>query len=170
MTIDLNCESDVDIVRGYLQVARDEGRTIGLTSGCFDLLHFLHHYYLVRCRQHCDVLIVGVDSDSVVRAAKGPSRPIVPDYQRVMMVDGLKSVSVAFMMNSVCDFGRAARLFTPNYILKNEDYPADIIVGKEYATDGVITINDVVSMDSTSAIIREVMRRSQMEVDGGLQT
>jgi cytidyltransferase-like protein len=165
MNIDLNCGNDVEIVRGYLRVAREDGRIIGLTSGCFDLLHFLHHYFLVRCRQHCDVLIVGVDSDSVVRASKGPSRPIVPDYQRVQMVDGLKAVSVAFVMNSVADFGRAAELFRPDFILKNQDYPEDVIVGREYATKGIITIDDVVSLDSTSAIIREVMRRSQMEID-----
>lgn len=164
MFIDLHCEADVEIVQGYLKVAREEAKVIGLTSGCFDLLHFLHHYYLVRCRQHCDVLLVGVDSDSVVRQMKGPTRPIIPDYQRAMMVDGLKSVSVAFVMNSVDDFGRAAEIFGPDFIFKNGDYPEEIVVGREFAKSGVVTISDVMALDSTSDIIREVVRRSQLEV------
>lgn len=165
MFIDLNCEADVEIVRGYLSVARQAGKRVGLTSGCFDLLHFQHHYYLVRCRQHCEVLLVGIDSDGAVREAKGPTRPIIPDYQRAMMVDGLKSVSVSFVMASVADFGRAAELFRPDFIFKNDDYPEDVVVGREFASGGVVTISDVVALDSTSDIIRAVVERSQSEED-----
>ena len=38
-----------------------EGQRVGLTSGCFDLLHFYHLHYLLRCHALCDVLLVGVD-------------------------------------------------------------------------------------------------------------
>lgn len=169
MYIDLNCEADVEIVRGYLSVAREAGKRVGLTSGCFDLLHFQHHYYLVRCRHHCDVLLVGVDSDAAVRQAKGPSRPIIPDYQRAMMVDGLKSVSVSFVMSSVVDFGRAAELFRPDFIFKNDDYRQEEVVGREFASGGVVTISDVIALDSTSDIIRAVVERSQADGDDDRQ-
>lgn len=38
------------------------GKIVGLTSGCFDLVHFYHLHYLERCKAHCDFLIVGVDA------------------------------------------------------------------------------------------------------------
>lgn len=48
---------------------------IGLANGCFDLFHDGHHHYLARCKEHCDYLIVAVNSDDSVRRNKGPTRP-----------------------------------------------------------------------------------------------
>lgn len=45
-------------------------KKIGLTSGCFDLIHYYHLRYLERCKANCDLLIVGVDSDSLVEMNK----------------------------------------------------------------------------------------------------
>lgn len=50
------------------------GKIVGVTSGCFDLLHFYHLRYLERCRALCDFLIVGVDSDILVHANKTSGR------------------------------------------------------------------------------------------------
>lgn len=61
MFFDLRDASAVETVRADIKKKRDEGATIGLTSGCFDLIHFQHFYYFFRCRRQCDVLIVGVD-------------------------------------------------------------------------------------------------------------
>lgn len=49
---------------------------IGLCNGCFDLLHEGHLYFLEHCREHCDYLIVAVNSDRSVRRLKGSERPI----------------------------------------------------------------------------------------------
>ncbi|WP_422615394.1 adenylyltransferase/cytidyltransferase family protein [Pantoea ananatis] len=49
---------------------------VGYTSGIFDLFHKGHENYLQLCRQYCDYLIVGVDSDSRTKALKGEGRPI----------------------------------------------------------------------------------------------
>lgn len=48
---------------------------VGLTNGCFDLLHDGHFHYLARCKEGCDYLIVAINSDASVRRNKGPSRP-----------------------------------------------------------------------------------------------
>jgi cytidyltransferase-like protein len=50
-------------------------QVIGFTSGVFDLLHRGHLNYLSACKRHCDVLIVGVDGDALVKERKGPGRP-----------------------------------------------------------------------------------------------
>lgn len=50
--------------------------TIGYTSGVFDLLHEGHRNYLHACREKCDLLVVGVDEDAIVRKNKGSNRPL----------------------------------------------------------------------------------------------
>ena len=49
---------------------------IGITNGCFDLLHKGHTYSLKQCKNHCDKLVVLLNSDRTVRKLKGKNRPI----------------------------------------------------------------------------------------------
>jgi rfaE bifunctional protein nucleotidyltransferase chain/domain len=56
---------------------------IGLANGCFDLLHEGHLYFLEQCSEHCDYLIVAINSDRSVRRLKGPERPIETLAQRI---------------------------------------------------------------------------------------
>jgi cytidyltransferase-like protein len=82
---------------------------IGLTSGCFDLIHFGHIHYLQRCRALCDRLIVAVNSDEMVRLVKGPSRPIIPERDRLQLVNSLGCVDSAFIMRSLSDLTTAGQ-------------------------------------------------------------
>ena len=65
---------------------RSEGRIVVFANGAFDLLHAGHVRYLQGARRAGDWLAVGVNSDRSVRAAKGPSRPIVPESERAEIV------------------------------------------------------------------------------------
>ena len=38
-------------------------KIIGITFGSFDLCHYGHVLMFEECKQHCDYLIVGVQSD-----------------------------------------------------------------------------------------------------------
>jgi len=160
MFFDLNDPDSVQVVQGCLNGARANGKTIGLTSGCFDLIHFHHFGFFIRCRRYCDFLIVGVDSDELVREAKGPSRPVVHDFHRAIMVGALRPVSFVFVMNSVADFGLVAKIFTPDFIFKNDDFKdrENEIVGHEYAKK-IVILQDQVDHASTTDIIRTVVRR-----------
>jgi D-beta-D-heptose 7-phosphate kinase / D-beta-D-heptose 1-phosphate adenosyltransferase len=160
MLFELNDAAGVRVVQDIVAVARSRGERVGLTSGCFDLIHFQHVNFFIRCRRFCDHLIVGVDADEVVRVDKGPSRPMIPDFQRVLMVDALRSVSFAFVMNGLNDFGRAARLFTPDAIFKNDRFKdkEEEIVGREFA-QRVIIIADQVYHNSTTEIIQHAQGR-----------
>lgn len=48
----------------------------GYASGVFDCFHDGHKAFLDKCAIACDSLIIGVDSDDLVRKNKGDSRPI----------------------------------------------------------------------------------------------
>ena len=154
MIFDLKNESDVNLVNWAITI---KGRVVGLTSGSFDLFHHLHLEYLKRCRRHCDILIVGVDSDDLVRNRKGPNRPLVPEHQRVAIVSEMSSVGAAFILASVEDFKRAVDLLSPSVIFKNNDFKEEEVLGRDKAK--VIIIPDIIQYSSTSQIIEEILKR-----------
>ena len=73
-----------------------EKKTIGFTSGAFDIIHAGHADYLEKAKSQCDILVVGINSDKSVQRYKGPSRPIIPLEQRIIMVAALESVDYVF--------------------------------------------------------------------------
>src|SRR3989344_3498331 len=152
MIFDLKNEGDVDLVNRAIQ-----GKTVGLTSGSFDLFHHLHLVYLKRCRRHCDILVVGVDSDDLVRSRKGPNRPLVPEHQRVAIVSDLACVGAAFILGSIEDFKLAVDLLSPSVILKNDEFKEEDVIGRDKAQ--IIIIPDLVQHSSTSQIIEEIIKR-----------
>jgi rfaE bifunctional protein nucleotidyltransferase chain/domain len=159
MLIDIYNANDVDIISNAL--SRDGGTKadlkIGLTSGCFDLFHSLHLVYLKRCRRLCDFLIVGVDSDDLVKKFKGPERPIVPEHQRASIISELSCVDACFIMGSEFDLEKAINKFFVNCMFKNQNFKADEIIGRDQVE--IVVVPDVAQHDSTTGIIEEIKRQ-----------
>ena len=71
---------------------------IGYTCGVFDLLHTGHLNLLERCKEMCDVLIVGVCNDDYVRTVKN-KEPIFSENDRVRLLNSLKCVDKAVLVD-----------------------------------------------------------------------
>ena len=67
-----------------------------MTCGVFDIMHRGHLYYLEDARRLGTVLIVGVDTDELVKKNKGNGRPILSFDERVSLVAALESVDLVF--------------------------------------------------------------------------
>ena len=61
---------------------RKIGKTVGLITGCFDVIHAGHVDLFRFAKKHCDLVIVGLDSDETIKLNKGPNRPIHNIAQR----------------------------------------------------------------------------------------
>jgi cytidyltransferase-like protein len=68
-----------DALAAAVAVERARGRSVALANGVFDLLHVGHVRYLEGAAQEADVLVVGINDDTSVRALKGEGRPILED-------------------------------------------------------------------------------------------
>lgn len=75
---------DVAAISSRLDDRRTE--VIGYTSGVFDLFHQGHLNYLTACKRAVDILVVGVDTDSLVRIRKGNHRPYETCITRLIHV------------------------------------------------------------------------------------
>lgn len=154
MNFDLYEKGDVELIRNAFV-----GKNVGLTSGSFDLFHAAHEHYLQCCRRHCGhdgILIVGVDSDHLIRQRKGINRPIIPESDRLQSVAGRKGVSAAFILGTVEDFGRAVELLGVKYIFKNQEYSKIKVLGADLPGVELIIVPDFQRTESTSAIIAKV--------------
>lgn len=151
MIFNINTEMDIAI-----HAFADAESVVGVTTGTFDLLHPLHVLYLERCRAKCDTLIVGVDSDALYKQFKKVA-PIQHESERVQMIDALKVVDTAFVMDSLENL---RYLLMHLHIPTEEKKPrvllfkhspelyGEAIVGAEYAS--VVIVPDVkVTLSST---------------------
>lgn len=71
---------------------------IGYVSGAYDLFHVGHLRLLKRCKEHCDYLIVGVDSDELVEIYKN-KKPCIPEEERLEIVKAVKYVDDAVIVD-----------------------------------------------------------------------
>lgn len=138
---------------------------IGLTSGVFDLIHVGHLSYLERCRKLCDKLIVGVDCDALVRAAKGSERPFTPELQRLQLIQSLAWVDSAFLLREINDLDAMAKAFRVNSLFKHDGW-ADRkdILGLAHGANLVI-VPDEPGLVSTTEIVEKI-RGYFPKVDG----
>lgn len=67
-------------------------KTTIFVNGSFDLLHVGHIRLLDFARQCGDELIVGINTDECIRSRKGIDRPIYPLWERIAMLNALRSV------------------------------------------------------------------------------
>ncbi|GAC1508347.1 MAG: adenylyltransferase/cytidyltransferase family protein [Vulcanimicrobiaceae bacterium] len=76
----------------WRQRLRASKQTVVFTNGVFDVVHAGHVEYLAWARSQGDALIVGLNTDSSVRAIKGERRPLVPFEDRARILCALRCV------------------------------------------------------------------------------
>jgi rfaE bifunctional protein nucleotidyltransferase chain/domain len=103
---------------------RRAGQTIVFANGAFDLLHVGHVRYLEAARREGDWLVVGVNSDASVARAKGPSRPVLPEDERLEIVAALEAADAVVLFDEDSPATLIATL-RPDVHAKGTDYSAE---------------------------------------------
>ncbi|ROS67317.1 rfaE bifunctional protein kinase chain/domain/rfaE bifunctional protein nucleotidyltransferase chain/domain [Curtobacterium sp. PhB172] len=114
--------ADHDALRTVHEV-RSAGGTVVATGGCFDLLHAGHARTLSAARALGDCLVVCLNSDTSVRALKGPDRPIMTQDDRVELLLALDCVDAVVVFDEHTP-DEALRRFRPDVWAKGGDYTA----------------------------------------------
>jgi rfaE bifunctional protein nucleotidyltransferase chain/domain len=94
---------------------------VGLTNGCFDIFHGGHCDLLEFSRENCDILLVGLNTDSIIKRRKGKDRPINCLYERMKVVASNKDVDFVFSF----DFENALHIvekIVPDAYFQGDEY------------------------------------------------
>ena len=119
-----------DVLRAWRAGIADQGKTLVVTNGCFDLLHVGHVTYLRSARHLGDVLLVGLNSDASVSRIKGPDRPINSQEDRAVVLAALEFVDAVTIFPE--DDARAfLTRVQPDIYAKGGDYTLDTINQEE---------------------------------------
>ena len=108
---------DFDVLESVVTQFKKQGLKVVLTQGVWDLIHEGHAKYLEAAKSFGDILVVGLDSDELTRARKGPNRPIVPERERVEMLLHLRHVDIVTIRDAHHDIGHLIRLVKPHVLV-----------------------------------------------------
>ena len=142
-----------DVVEVRDRLRRRSGRLVA-TGGCFDLLHTGHVRLLHQARQLGDALVVLLNSDSSVRALKGPTRPVMAAADRARVLCALACVDAVVIFDESSPEHQLERL-RPDVWVKGGDYTdADLPEAQVVRRHGgeVVLLPTVAGYSSTNLI------------------
>lgn len=149
-----------------VSAARAAGKRVVFTNGCFDLIHPGHVTYLAQARALGDALIVALNSDASVQSLKGPTRPILRQDERVMILSALESVTWVTIFDEMRITG-LLEMLKPDVWAKGGDYTLETLdQGERRMAESLgceIALIPPVEGISTTDIVRRIEEARRVE-------
>ena len=119
-----------EAAKAQVETWQAQGKKVGFTNGCFDIVHYGHVNYLAQARGRCDCLILALNHDQSVRLLKGPTRPVNDQMARATVMAALSSVDMVVFFgaekegddNTPCEI---VGYLQPDILMKGGDYTVD---------------------------------------------
>lgn len=107
-----------------------KNKIVGITFGSFDLCHYGHALMFEECKQYCDYLIVGVQSDpSIDRPEK--NSPIQSHKERLGIVNSIKFVDEVKPYDRESDVITMLKEVNPDVRILGADHQGTEFTGHE---------------------------------------
>jgi rfaE bifunctional protein nucleotidyltransferase chain/domain len=145
---------------GFVNELKAKKKKIVFTNGVFDIIHRGHVEYLSQAKLLGDVLIVGLNSDSSVKAIKGDKRPIVLQENRAFVLANLKPVDYVVIFNEDNPHNLIKNII-PDILVKGADWDENKIIGTDIVTanGGEVKRINFVENNSSTGIIESIIQR-----------
>ena len=116
-------------------------KIVGITFGSFDLCHYGHILMFKECKEHCDYLIVGVQSDpSIDRPEK--NKPIQSHEERAGIVESLRYVDEIRLYNRESDVVDLLKEIKPDVRILGADHEGTKFTGHDLPIKCVFNSRD----------------------------
>ena len=107
-----------------------KNKIIGITFGSFDLCHYGHALMFEECKEYCDYLIVGVQSDpNIDRPEK--NKPVQSHEERIGIVSSLKFVDEVISYDTEADLIEILKKVEPDVRILGADHKGTQFTGYE---------------------------------------
>jgi len=116
------------------------GRPVGFTCSTFDLLHAGHILMLAECKQICDYLIVGVQSDPTIDRPETKNKPVQSIVERYVQLSAVKFVDEIIVYNTEKDLEDMLMFLPISVRIIGEEYKDKDFTGKQICEDRGIKI------------------------------
>lgn len=128
---------------------------IGYTQGVYDMFHIGHLNLINRAKEQCDHLIVGVNSDELVKAYK-KKETVINEQERAEIVRNLKAVDECIIVDTLDKMTLCQKLRFDAIFIGDDWYgnPRWMQTKEELAKIGV----DVVFLPHTDGISSTILR------------
>jgi D-beta-D-heptose 7-phosphate kinase/D-beta-D-heptose 1-phosphate adenosyltransferase len=140
-----------------LQWHRRQKQSIVFTNGCFDVVHRGHIEFLKFCRSQGNVVVVGLNSDSSVKAVKGADRPVNNQYDRAAVLAALETVDYITIFDEPDPLNLIKKI-RPDILVKGRDWAEKGVVGREFVEScgSRVVLAPLVEGKSSSATIEKI--------------
>lgn len=147
----------LDELKDLSAKAREKGKTIVLTNGCFDLLHRGHLHVLRQAKACGDILIVAVNSDRSIKKIKGPGRPVLPEADRAELLATMEMVDYVVLFDE-SDPHKVVEALRPHVLAKGGDWNKEKIIGADVVerNGGRVAVIPYLKGFSTTDIIERI--------------
>lgn len=129
-----------------------------MVNGTFDIVHRGHIELLNYAKGLGDFLLVAIDTDRRVKELKGEQRPINNQWDRMFMLDNLKSVDSVRFFDSKEELISIMKEYKPDIYVKGSDWKSDKASTAEQYCKQVIYY-DRVGEYSTTKTIQDIVNR-----------
>ena len=141
--------------------ARQKGKCVVFTNGCFDILHRGHVHILRQAKAAGDLLIVALNSDRSVKELKGDKRPVLTETDRIELIGAMEMVDYVVVFDEPDPYMLIAAI-KPNVLVKGGDWSTEKIVGADLVEQagGRVAVIPYLTGFSTSEIIERILKEN----------
>ena len=142
-------------------LSKNLNNNIGLTCGCFDILHEGHITNLKLCKKKCNYLYVCLSSDEQIKRLKGEKRPINKLEDRINMLIHYDFIDMLLLYDETNDeyeteLDNIINIINPTIWFKGCDYKKEDIFKKHPSLKNIELI-DIIKGKSTTNIINKII-------------
>ena len=148
--------------RGKMKLTKT---TTGITFSAFDLLHAGHVRMLEEAKQHCDYLIVGLQTDPTIDRPE-KNKPTQSVVERYIQLKGCKFVDEIIPYTTEQDLEDILQALPIDVRILGEEYKDKNFTGREYCEKMEIKLvfNKRNHRFSSSGLRREVYERECLKL------
>lgn len=105
-----------------IEELRKEGKIIGFTASCFDLMHPGHIAMLAEAKANCDFLIVGLLTDPTISRPDTKQKLFQSTFERFVQAQAVSYIDWLVPFDTEEDLEQMLMMFMPDVRFVGEEY------------------------------------------------